>query len=171
MALADKWSLARPLHENHPDFVEAEALVTQTTQSEGPFFYVITNKGVLRFARPLAVDSNVEVTYIYNPPDLVIGDTSSTIPDLPSGYHEVIVDVATRDMFSTPGDDDRAKFWDAIAQKSLGELVAAVKYRVDNQAQRTNKRRRLEIGPDGQLTIAIDQIEGPSQSREGTKTT
>jgi len=52
-----------------------------------------------------------------------------SVPDIPDGHHNVISTIATRNFMSTPGDDKRATFWAALAEKELDAMRDSIMIR------------------------------------------
>ena len=52
-----------------------------------------------------------------------------SVPDIPDGHHNVISTLATRNFMSTPGNDSRATFWAALAEKELDAMRDSVMIR------------------------------------------
>lgn len=46
----------------------------------------------------------------------------ATVPAIPSAHHRVVADIATRNILSTPGDDDRFQEWAQIADNSMQRM-------------------------------------------------
>lgn len=52
-----------------------------------------------------------------------------SVPDIPDGHHNVIATIATRNFMSTPGNDSRATFWAALAEKELDSMRDSIMIR------------------------------------------
>jgi hypothetical protein len=52
-----------------------------------------------------------------------------SVPDIPDGHHNVISTIATRNFMSTPGNDPRATFWAALAEKELDAMRDSIMIR------------------------------------------
>ena len=52
-----------------------------------------------------------------------------SVPDIPDGHHNVISTIATRNFMSTPGNDTRATFWAALAEKELDSMRDSIMIR------------------------------------------
>lgn len=52
-----------------------------------------------------------------------------SVPDIPDGHHNTIATLATRNFMSTPGNDTRATFWAALAEKQLDAMRDSIMVR------------------------------------------
>jgi hypothetical protein len=66
--------------------------------------------------------------------------TLASVPDIPDGHHNVISTLATRNIMSTPGNDQRFTTWAALAEKELDAMRDSIMTR---QRQEPARRRRF----------------------------
>ena len=145
-----------PLAITSAGTVSSAALVVTGT---GTFFKNILPPDLrARFLTGLDIEAQVEAEIVVDGfpyrVDAIASDTSlntfvaagastdtfslSVVPDLPVVHHSVLAAIATRNLFSTPGDDSRFQEWAAIAQSKVENMMNALASR---QAQRNPKKR------------------------------
>jgi hypothetical protein len=82
--------------------------------------------------RVSAVSSDTSLTLLTAPSPAIPILTSynlCSVPDIPDGHHNTIATVATRNFMSTPGNDTRATFWAALAEKHLDAMRDSIMVR------------------------------------------
>lgn len=227
------WIPADPLHWNQPDFLAQQQNPTPGPQTTGPIFYILYGRDQIRFSRPLAVGTFIEVTFssefmplttlaggtisssgatvtgvgtnftqllgpdfqsnlpgaqvggevvggessfsgfgleieaeliaggftqrvktitddthltLYTVPPVALSGatyTLATVPDIPSPHHRVIATLTTRNMLTTPAEDDRFQEWAAMSKVQIERLKDTVQER---QRQKNTRRGRFPFG-------------------------
>lgn len=213
------WIPAEPVHFNHPDYLAQQQNSQPGAQTTGPYLYVLYGKGKIKFGLPLAVNSQIEITYEMAyfdlkllttgtvdstgtnvtgtgtsftellPPDfqaylpgsdidaeigaeIIVGGKTyrvtsigsntalvtataispaasasafslASVPAFPEFCHNVIADIATRNILSTPAEDDRFVEWAAIATASVEKMKATL---LERQRQRNARKQRFPYG-------------------------
>lgn len=91
-----------------------------------PVFYAVTNYGQVRFAPSLPTGTVLRADYarIGPAPDPTTNPTQQDGTDLPSLFHDAIVNKATAHLFDTL-DDDRAGGWETRAIDVLNDAIYA----------------------------------------------
>lgn len=219
---SDTWQPGNPRVFGSDDFLRQRRNSVAIGATDGPYLYVPFAQGHLKFGQPLAVNTQIEITYEFSlvplaitsagtvassgtavtgtgtnfnailPPDygglqpglsdnkitveeelVVTADgrvhqvatvSSATaltvrtailptlsaaafslaiVPSLPLYGHSVIVDVATRNILSTPAEDERFGEWAAIAENSMENMIAILTGR---QRQRHSRKARFPFG-------------------------
>lgn len=79
-----------------------------------------------------AITSDTSLTLLSTPSPAIAALTNynlASVPDIPTGHHNVISTIATRNFMSTPGNDSRATFWAALANKELDSMRDSIMVR------------------------------------------
>lgn len=82
--------------------------------------------------RVKSVNGDTSLTLLTAPSPAIAANTNynlCTVPDIPDGHHNVISTIATRNFMSTPGNDSRATFWAALAEKELDSMRDSIMVR------------------------------------------
>lgn len=214
------WIPSDHLHWNQPDFLAQQQNPTPSPQTTGPIFHVLYGRDQIKFSRPLAVGTQIEVTFstefmplttlsqgtisssgatvtgvgtnftallgpdfqtdlpggsfgleieaeliaggktyrvfnitsdtsmqlITQPSPALPGGTSyilATVPDIPSPHHRLLSTLTTRNMLTTPAEDDRFQEWAAMAKVQIERLKDTVQER---QRQKNPRRGRFPFG-------------------------
>lgn len=89
---------------------------------------IISSGGLAYRVKTLTSDTAL-TTFVAPNPVLSGSYTLASVPDIPEGHHNVIATVGTRNFMSTPGNDKRAAFWAAMAEKELDSMRDSIMIR------------------------------------------
>ena len=114
-----------------PDF---QAALPGNDQDTDIGLEVVLNPGSLSSqiayrVKTLTSDTTLNTLTAISPSVVAVNYNLCSVPDIPDGHHNVISTVATRNFMSTPGNDTRATFWAALAEKELDAMRDSVMIR------------------------------------------
>ena len=95
--------------------------------------------------RVKTVTDDTHLTLFTTPPVALIGSTYTlaTVPDIPSPHHRIISTLATRNILTTPAEDDRFTEWAGISQRALERMKDSV---LQRQRQKNARKARFPFG-------------------------
>ena len=103
-----------------------------------------------------AVTSDTALTLLTAPAPAIAANTNynlCSVPDIPDGHHNTIATLATRNFMSTPGNDSRATFWAALAEKQLDAMRDSIMVRQRQEPARVKpfpqRLMRYTVSPSG----------------------
>lgn len=120
------FTLMLPRDISHPDFLALDnhTVADPLIASGHPVFYAVTNFGQVRFSPALPAAAVIRATYsrLGPAPDPTSNPTQQDGTDLPSLFHDAIVNKATAHLFNTL-DDSREGSWETRAVTILNSAI------------------------------------------------
>ncbi len=66
------WSLATPMHQMSPQVLSQQANASPANATSSPYFYRLYGKGTIQFGLPVAVNTQIEISYVFAPLPLAV---------------------------------------------------------------------------------------------------
>ncbi len=143
-----KFTPMLPADTTEPNFVWRDDVDDTTVATSHPVYYMVENFAQLRFSALLPSNAILRVDYFRMPPaiDPTLNNTLSNGSDLPTTFHQVLVDYATGLRY-VGQDDDRATGYISTANTNLATALYGIKRRVQapttTQPYRSGRRRSI----------------------------